>query len=44
MQKEKNKQTNKNTPIHTSELSEVTFSLQIAFALFSLGCLTDEIM
>jgi len=44
MQKE-NKQTNKNTPIHTSELSEViTFSLQIAFALFSLGCLTEEIM
>jgi len=35
--KQKQKKT-KYTPMHTSELSEVTFTLQIAFALFSLGC------
>ena len=30
--------------MHTSELSEVTFSLQIAFALFSLGYVEELIL
>jgi len=43
IKRKKNKQT-KNSLMHTSELSEVTFSLHVAFVCFSLGCLTEDIM